>query len=127
MRDESEALQEKMRCAAPQQEAGCLNMTDLEKKIAAAAAAEAAYVADTANKPSWIWFKEKMRSAAQQETGCLGNGAKVERDNFRARLQQTQDRAERDVRTMHFRGELLYLLDRNPEVARILELIDALA
>ena len=78
-------------------------------------------------------LQEKMAQAGQAECGSalrgdVGNGPKVAdretRAGFQERLHSRLGHIEREGRKGAALNELLYLLDKNPEVARILELIE---
>ncbi len=68
--------------------------------------------------------QEKMNACAQETTGCIDPKQCVE-PPFRDRLQIRLHRARGEARKAHQIEELLYLLDKQPEVARLLELVEA--
>ncbi|MES2136110.1 MAG: hypothetical protein V4502_03495 [Pseudomonadota bacterium] len=68
---------------------------------------------------------EKMQAAgmgAKIATGECGNSVEPP---FRDRLQNRLHHARREAEKANRIEELLYLLDKQPEVARILELVEA--
>lgn len=75
---------------------------------------------------------EKMQAATG---GILGSSPKTPygmnqcepmQEILSGRLRSRRDRAQRESAKAGMLDELLYLLERNPEVARILDLMDAL-
>jgi len=63
-----------------------------------------------------------------QAQGMVGRNETSEpaQESMRERFQYRLSRATREARSKERLEELLYLLDKNPEVARILELIESL-
>jgi hypothetical protein len=67
---------------------------------------------------------EKMDAAAQQSTGAGYVGEMCAEPPFRERMQSRLHHARREGHKAHQVEELIYLMDKHPEVARILELIE---
>ena len=77
--------------------------------------------------------KIKAMAAEQNQCGAAMGldprgeiGYKPERQYLRGRLREQYDRCSKEARKSNRIEELLGLLDRNPEVARILELLEEL-
>lgn len=74
--------------------------------------------------------EEKMKAMAAREANgaSIGNCAGVARDtdapSLRQRIKSQLRRAQDEARKENALHELEYLLDKNPEVARILDLLD---
>jgi hypothetical protein len=71
--------------------------------------------------------QEKMNAACGQQeatAGRVGFDEPCAAPSFRERLTSRRDRAARESRKFGQVDELLWLLDKHPEVARILELIE---
>lgn len=71
--------------------------------------------------------QEYQRQTATIGGGALGGGAlQCGQPSLRERLSNRLYRAQEEARTADRLSELQYLLDKHPEVARILELLDQL-
>jgi hypothetical protein len=90
------------------------------------------------NHQEQIRAKMAAAEAADRDARCMDGGMPTDqgaarclgqlpaRPNFKDRLQAAISRHRRDGRRDDMRQELVFLLDKNPEIARILDLIDAL-
>ncbi len=70
------------------------------------------------------------QAKAQQSTGAAIGGCGLDsepmRESLTGRFRNRLRRHQREGRKADQLGELLHLLEKNPEVARILDLVDAL-
>lgn len=64
------------------------------------------------------------KAEAEAMAGCSTTAAP--RKMFSDRLRQRADRRQRERISTEYMQELIYLLDKHPEIARILDLIDVL-
>lgn len=86
------------------------------------------------NEKIYTEQQEKLRAyEAQQAQGTVGYGASTlcddaspKRESLTERFKSQASRLNRDNRKLDQINELLYLLEKNPEVACILDLVDSL-
>jgi len=66
----------------------------------------------------------KLSAAADQQCNTAGIGDLPARESLLGRIRNQRSRAQMEARRMEHLFELEHLLEKNPEVARILDLLD---